>query len=352
MVLSHSRGMFARFFLDQSSENFLRGHVEAFAALGGVPRVLLYDNLKSVVLDRVGEHVRFHPRILDLAGHYHFAPRPCAPYRGNEKGKVERTIHYLRYSFFAGRQFHSIAALNTELAQWIEQTAHARVVVGTDASVAERLALERPRLLPLPEREFCPDTTLAVSAQKTPYIRFDLNDYSIPHTHVGLSLTLRASEHRVRIIDGLFEVANHPRSYERARRIEDPAHFKALEAQKRRARELRGRHRLVDLCPSAHKLIEAAAVRNQSLSAYTTSLLRLLDRYKPQALEHAIAIALERGALGVPSIEHILEQERRKLKRPVSSPPLVLLDQRAQAINTIAQSLESYDALSKSGGDS
>lgn len=351
LVLSHSRAMFARFFLDQSTENFLRGHVDAFAALGGVPRVLLYDNLKSVVLERIGEHVRYHPRLLELAGHYHFAPRPCAPYRGNEKGKVERSIHYLRYSFFAGRPFRSVAVLNAELAHWIHSIAHARTLVGTDTCVAERLDLERQRLLPLPQQPYCPDTVLAVSATKTPYVRFDLNDYSVPHTHVGLSLTLRASEDRVRILDGLFEVANHARCYERGRRIEDQGHFKALEEQKRRARELRGRHKLFDACPSAQKLIETAALRNQSLSGYTTSLLRLLDHYKPHAVERAIAIALQRGALGVPSIEHILEQERRKHRQPFTPAPLVLLDQRAQQLQTVAQSLDSYDALSIRGGD-
>jgi transposase len=82
------RAVYARFALDQTLESFLRGHVEAFAALGGVPRTILYDNLKSVVLDRVGDHIRFHPRVLELAGHYHYAPQPCAPYRANEKSYV------------------------------------------------------------------------------------------------------------------------------------------------------------------------------------------------------------------------------------------------------------------------
>ncbi|MEO8526179.1 MAG: IS21 family transposase, partial [Caldimonas sp.] len=92
MVLSWSRAMYARFCFDQSMESFLRGHLLGFEALGGAPRIILYDNLKSVVLDRQGDHIRFNPQILELAGHYHFAPQPCAPYRGNEKGKVERTI--------------------------------------------------------------------------------------------------------------------------------------------------------------------------------------------------------------------------------------------------------------------
>src|SRR5262245_16939472 len=88
LVLSWSRACYARFALDQTLESFLRGHVEAFAALQGVPRTILYDNLKSVVLERVGDHIRFHPRVLELAGHYHFAPQPCAVARGNEKGYV------------------------------------------------------------------------------------------------------------------------------------------------------------------------------------------------------------------------------------------------------------------------
>ena len=89
MVLGYSRAIAALFTLDQTLESFLRGHVEAFDALGGIARTLVYDNLRSAVLDRRGAAVQFHPRLLELAGHYHFAPRPCTPGRGNEKGKVE-----------------------------------------------------------------------------------------------------------------------------------------------------------------------------------------------------------------------------------------------------------------------
>src|SRR5262249_57264948 len=101
LVLSWSRACYARFALDQTLESFLRGHVEAFTTLQGVPRTILYDNLKSVVLERVGDHIRFHPRLLELAGHYHFAPQPCAVARGNEKGRVEKFISFLRHAFFA-----------------------------------------------------------------------------------------------------------------------------------------------------------------------------------------------------------------------------------------------------------
>lgn len=85
MVLSYSRKIYLHFYLNQRTENFLRGHENAFQAFGGVPRVLLYDNLKSAVLERQGDAIRFNPTLLAFAAHYHFEPRPCAVYRGNEK---------------------------------------------------------------------------------------------------------------------------------------------------------------------------------------------------------------------------------------------------------------------------
>ena len=103
MVLSYSRQIFLRFFLNARMENFLRGHVEAFETWSGVPRVILYDNLKSAVLERQGNVIRFHPTLFEFAGRYRFDPRPVAIARGNEKGRVERAIRYIRTAFFAAR---------------------------------------------------------------------------------------------------------------------------------------------------------------------------------------------------------------------------------------------------------
>src|SRR2546428_9746312 len=289
LVLSWSRAVYARFALDQTLESFLRGHVEAFAALGGAPRTILYDNLKSVVLDRAGDHIRFHPRVLELAGHYHFAPQPCAPYRGNEKGKVERMIQYLRHSFFAARRFASLNDLNAQLATWIAETAHARSVPGTAGRVVrEAWAAEQPRLLPPPAHAFACDLVRPVVSGKTPYIRFDGNDYSIPHALVRRPLTLVASETQVRVLDGATEVAAHRRAWDHAQRIEEPAHLAALAREKRRAHDLRGRDRLRQTCPQAAAFIEALALRGEPLAPQTTALLRLLDQYGASALDAAL----------------------------------------------------------------
>src|SRR5580658_2422027 len=225
MVLSYSRQIFLRFFLDARMENFLRGHVAAFAAFGGVPRVLLHDNLKSAVLERHGDAIRFHPTLLGFAGHYRYEPRPVAVARGNEKGRVERAIRYVRDAFFAARTFTDLDDLNAQAEAWCNGlAADRRCPEDLGRSVREVFVEEAPRLLPLPDNPAPLLEQVAVSVNKTPYVRFDLNDYSVPHTHVQRMLTVLADPHEVRVVDGGAVIASHPRSYDRDAQIELPGH--------------------------------------------------------------------------------------------------------------------------------
>ena len=198
-VLSCSRQIFLRFYLGAHMENFLRGHVGAVTAWGGCPRVALYDNLKSAVLERQGQIIRFNPTLLALAGHYRFEPRPVAVARGNEKGRVERAIRYIRDAFFAGRSFKDVADLNAQADAWVCGPAGERRCPEDESlTVREAFVQEQVRLLTLPGDAFPADEIKAVSAGKTPYVRFDLNDYSIPHTCVARTLTVTASLDHVR----------------------------------------------------------------------------------------------------------------------------------------------------------
>ena len=222
MVLSWSRRPFLRFFLDARRPNFLRGHEAAFRAWGGLPRVLLYDNLKSAVLERQGDAIRFHPTLLEFAAHYRFEPRPVAVARGNEKGRVERTIRYIRDSFFAARGWHDLDDLNAQAEAWcLGPAADRPCPEDPSLSVREAFLQEQPRLLALPENAFPTEERVEVKVGKTPYVRFDLNDYSVPHTHVLRLLTVMASPLEVRILDGATVIARHPRSYDRGAQIED-----------------------------------------------------------------------------------------------------------------------------------
>jgi transposase len=323
MVLSHSRMVFLRFFLDARMDSFLRGHSLAFIAFGGVPRVLLYDNLKSAVLERVGDAIRFNPALLALAGHYRFEPRPVAPARGNEKGRVERAIRYVRNSFFAGREFTGLDDLNAQAATWCLGTAADRRWREDSAtSVRQAFEAERGRLLALPGNEFALGERVAVTVDKTPYIRFDLNDYSVPHTHVRRTLAALADEHTVRILDGAAELARHARCWDRGQQIEDPAHVQRLVEHKRAARAHRGCDRLAAAAPAAAPLLERAAARGHNLGSITAALLRLLERYGAAALQCIEDGQLQRDVPHPNAVRLALERARQDSGQP---PPVALV---------------------------
>lgn len=169
MVLAWSRMIFLRFFLDARMENFLRGHVGAFVTWGGVARVLLYDNLKSAVLERQGQAIRFNPTLLQFAGHYRYEPRPVAVARGNEKGRVERAIRYVREAFFAGRTFADLADLNAQAEAWcVGQAADRRCPEDATLTVREAFARESALLLAWPPNPYPTDEQGAVKGARRP----------------------------------------------------------------------------------------------------------------------------------------------------------------------------------------
>lgn len=322
MVLSFSRALFVRFFLDARLANFLRGHEAAFAAWGGCPRVLLYDNLKSVVLERRGEAIRFHPTLLAFAAHYRFEPRPVAVARGNEKGRVERAIRYVRSNFFAARPWQDVDDLNAQAQAWCQgQAADRPCPEQRSASVGEILLQEQPRLLALPDNPFPCQEREEVRVGKTPYVRFDRNDYSVPHTHVRRPLSVVATAQEVRVLDGLQVIARHARSYDQGASIEDPAHLAALTERKRQAREHRGQDRLAQAVPSSRILLVEAAAHGYNLGSITAALLRLLERYGAGELEAAIPEALARGVPHPQAVRLSLERRREQRGQP---PPLAV----------------------------
>jgi transposase len=309
MVLSYSRHLFLRFYLGAAMPYFIRGHVDAFTWFNAVPRVLLYDNLRSAVLERMGEAIRFHPTLLELAAHYRFQPRPVAPARGNEKGRVERAIRFVRDAFFAARGFRDIDDLNAQAAAWCAGAAAERLCPPERSRrVREVFAEEQTHLLALPANPFPSEERIAVSAHKTPYVRFDLNDYTIPHTRVNRMLTVLASLDTVRILDGQEVIANHPRSFDRGAQVEDPAHVAALIADKRAARAHRAQDRLQHVAPSAQALFMRAAERGAHLGVLTRGLLQLLASHGAAALEAAIAAALAEDAAHLGTVRHFIDQ--------------------------------------------
>ncbi|MBU0641443.1 MAG: IS21 family transposase [Planctomycetes bacterium] len=348
MVLSYSRRIFLRFFLGQQSENFLRGHQAAFGAWGGVVRVVLYDNLKSAVLERRGDAIRFNPLLLEFARHYRFAPRPVAVARGNEKGRVERSIAYIRRAFFMARRFRDVDDLNRQAQEWCDGPACQRRWVEDDRlTVREAFEKERPLLLPLPPAPFPTDERRELEVGKTPYVRFDHNDYSVPHELVRQTVVVVASLQTVRIMHRSTVVAEHDRGFDRRRQIEDPAHIERLVEHKRQARAHRGLDRLAAAAPASRELLTCLAQRGANLGSATARLLGLLDEFGAARLEQAIGEAIEKDIPHHHAVRQILERQHRAEGRRPALPVELPDDPRVRELTIRPHTLESYDALTR-----
>jgi transposase len=345
-VLSWSRAIFVRFYLGQRLEYFLRGHAEACAAFGGVARVHLYDNLKSAVLCRHGALIEFNPTFAAFAGHYRFEMRPVAVARGNEKGRVERAIQFVRTSFFAARTWRDLDDLNAQADRWCAAEALDRVwPEDPTRRVREVFAEERARLLPPPATPFPTDERVEVHVQKTPYVRFDLNDYSVPHALVGRTLTVVADLKTVRVVDGNEVVARHGRSFSAREQIEDPAHVAALTERKRAAGRHRGQDLLLRCCPASRALLERMSAHGLGLGHGVKSLLRLLDAYPAAEVDAAIGAVLQSDAKSPHAVRHVLEQRREAAGQTPALPLDLPDDPRIRHQTVRPHELESYDRL-------
>jgi hypothetical protein len=170
---------------------------------------------------------------------------------------VERAIRFVRDSFWEGRTFTTLAECNRQALAWRDEVAHQRHWPDDSArTVASAFAEEQPRLLPLPLHSFPTDLIVPIRSSKTIYLRFDLNDYSIPPEAVRRPLTLAASAVDIRVLDGATEIARHHRCYDRQRLILDPAHEQALLRMKRRAFPATRVGRLALAGPESETLLE------------------------------------------------------------------------------------------------
>jgi hypothetical protein len=263
---------------------------------------------------------------------------------------VERAIRYVRESFWAGRSFTTLAECNRQALLWRDQVAHRRRWPGDDSrTVAEVFAEEQPRLLTPPVHPFPTDLILPVRAAKTIYVRFDLNDYSIPPEAVGRQLTIAASDTLVRILEGTAEIARHHRTYDRHQLVLDPAHQQALLKTKRKAFETTPGGRLALAAPETKTLLDLAFAQGESAGSQTAQLLKLLDLYGPAALRRATSEALDRNTPRASSVAFLL----RKQQRSVPAPMAVDLSRHpeAQAIEVRPHDLETYDELARNNND-
>lgn len=310
LALSHSRVLFCQFFWSTTSREFFEGFATGFAYFGGVPRKVLIDNLKSGVQERVGSNIQFNPGFLEFSKHYRFEPCAANIRRGNEKGRVERGIRYIRENFFPGRVWQSLEDLNAQVLHWCNHIAQQRQWqrCAGPKTVEQAWHEEKAFLLPLPEAPYVSSWRELVRVGKTPYGRFDTNDYSVPAVYVGQTLEVYATPTTVTFFQGPQQVAQHLRTYGKHQTVEDPAHLAEVLKQKPGAKEHSGLARLTAACPLAEAFVQQVAQRGDNLGGAISSLLRLLDIHGAPRLTQALEEVLAKQTPHLRSVGFVLSR--------------------------------------------
>lgn len=342
MVLAWSRAMWGEFCFDTTVHSLLRSLVRACSFFSGSTRRWLFDNPKIVVLERHGDVARFHPLLLDLGSAMHVQLRLCAPYRGNEKGRVERKIRFLRDRFLAGRDIHSIEQGNRDLLAFIDTIAHQQYHPNfPKRTIADCLVEEKQRLLSLPSPMPATDLVTSVAVDKTAFARFDTNIYSVPPDHVERTLTLVADDRTVRLLDGATVVAQHSRSFGQRQKIEHPEHRAEIILRKQGASQSTGGSRLRAAAPDMDVLVERWVEAGRNVGSMTARTTKLLDLYGQDIFAKAIAETIERGTHDPGEVGVLCEKHRRAAEHPV--PIHVPLGSHVPDRDVIPHDLGGYD---------
>ncbi len=318
MVMGYSRMMYLEFRLSQCFEDFVQCHVNAFNFFGGVPRKIVYDNVKTVVLTRLGKDIQLNPRFMEFSGVFLFDTVCCNPGRGNEKGKVESGIKYIRSSFLAGKEI-VWPNIKADAVLWRDEIANVRQHATTRERPIDRFELEKQHLLHLPDKPYDASIIRPLTASKQALISFDGNRYSVPVARAYGTVTLKATLQEVRVFVGADEIALHNRSFDRGVIIENPAHYTELLAEKKKAMASNLKNQFLALGSLSCTYLEGLLRSDLNLPHHIRAIMEQVRLYGKTEVLQAMEHAIEHHAYGVQYLKNIIFQQRsaRGMQEPV-----------------------------------
>ena len=344
MVLCYSRMAYIEFTRSERFEDFIRCHENAFNYFGGVPKECWYDNLATAVQDRVGSTVKFNPRFFAYMGHHGISPHACNPARGNEKGRVENGIKFIRSHFWSGRTFKDFDDLCLQSILWRDQYLNLREHRVTRRIVKNLfLSEEKPVLLKLNDLAFSTDEILTKVVTPDFHIIFESNRYSVPWTLVGVAITVRINAKSIKIYYQEKYVAGHERSYLKNKIYTNPKHQEGLLAKKPGAVNQDGQRlqAINKLGDGVRDYFVSLRASSRSLKSEMNRLLALSTVYGVDKLNGACFEMLKDGIIGVDKLERYLKIEKTETKNPE---PLKFNKEKLNRVIPQA-SLQSYDQL-------
>lgn len=317
MVLCDSRMMYLEFTVSQTMEHFLACQQHAFEFFGGVPRKVMLDNLKSAVLRHlVRQAPVFNARYLDFARHFGFQIAACNVRKGNEKGRVECGVGYVKKNLLNGLAIPDFSAVNPEARHWLETIANVRIHGETHEKPCVRFEVERQALQPLPIQPYDVGVVLTVRASNRFRVTLDTNRYSVPAEYAGALLTLKAYPDRIQVFAQEKRIAEHVRSYDRHQDFEHPDHPRELLAQRRRAEEQTLLRRFLTLSPRAERFYQELERKQLNVRHHLRQILALSEIYGVDKVARALDDALDLHVFRAEYLANILEQRERHLPEP------------------------------------
>jgi transposase len=306
--LPHSDACFVVAYPAETTEAFCDGHVRSFGFFGGVPKSILYDNTKIAVARILGDGKRQRTRVFtELQSHYLFEDRFGRPGKGNDKGKVEGLVGYVRRNFLVPIPvFDSFEALNAHLLECCRRRMGDRLR-GHGETIGERLQRDLAAFTtPLPPAyDAC--EKLATTVSSLSLVRYRRNDYSVPTTYGHRNVLVRGYVHEVVISCGSEVIACHRRSYQREDFVFDPLHYLALIEQKINALDqaapLAG-WQLPEEFATLRRLLEAR-MGKQGKREFV-QVLRLMEAFTIEDVSAAVRAAMARGAIGFDAVKHLV----------------------------------------------
>jgi transposase len=343
-VLCHSRYLYIEFTLSQSMGTFLRCMDRCLEFFQGSTAADIFDNMKTVVLSHTASATVFNPRFLAYARvRGGFAVVACNVRKGNEKGRVERPIGFVRRRFWPGRRFRDLFDLNTQATAWRDDFANGRVheETGKVPSLVFRHE-EKRQLKPLPNTPFDTDEIEGTSVTKMFRVNFDRNRYSVPWRLVSQSVLVRANDDTVRVFLGTKQVAIHPRSWGVGEDIEHPSHKQGLLEHKPRAAAGALPPALAALGDTGRAYYKLLAAGSRSIHRETLRLILLVELFGATAAQSAVVEVMQTGHVGAEYVEYVLRHKRGLAPQP---PPLRLGNDELDQLCLPEPDLSIYDQL-------
>jgi transposase len=309
--LKYSRWVDVRVVPDESVESLVRSLLSGFESFGGVPLLAVFDNPKTVVLNREGGRIQWNETFGQAALDYRFAPELCTPRRAQEKGAVENLVGFVKGSFFKVRRFHDHADLEVQLTAWLIEVNTVRPCRATGVPPAERIVAERERLRPLAITPSQYALRFSVIVGPTGLVSFQGYRYSMPPEAIGIPGMLWLYPERVRIVAGRFE-REHARVPEQGKDSFHPEDRTARLAQVagKRGRLYLKRQEILDLGPAAEIFLTEIVHRHRfTWQGEVEQLHGALMQHGPAALHRALTVAHERELYGAPHVLRLLTKE-------------------------------------------